>query len=58
MAVQGIEDVLQQLQATAGLARNQTGEAPPLAGGFAGELKAALGCISAVSNAARAGRAV
>lgn len=54
MAIQGIEGVLQQLQATASLARNQASKMPPLAGGFAGELKAALGRISAVSNAARA----
>ncbi|MGV7092856.1 flagellar hook-basal body complex protein FliE [Siccibacter turicensis] len=52
MAIQGIEGVLQQLQATAGVARNVAPEAQP-AVSFAGELQAALGRISEASTTAR-----
>lgn len=52
MSVQGIEGVLQQLQATAGLARNHAPQAQP-AVSFAGELQSALGRISDASTVAR-----
>ncbi|CAE1147216.1 flagellar hook-basal body complex protein FliE [Serratia sp. JUb9] len=53
MAIQGIEGVLQQLQATA-LQAGGSGAAQPAKGvSFAGELKAALGKISDNQQAAR-----
>lgn len=55
MAIQGIEGVLQQLQATALGARNETMQTQsPQGASFAGELQAALGRISDTQNAARA----
>lgn len=54
MAVQGIEGVLQQLQATATLASNggvQSSEQSEVS--FAGELRAALGRINEVQQSAR-----
>ncbi|AJZ90011.1 Flagellar hook-basal body complex protein FliE [Beauveria bassiana D1-5] len=54
MAIQGIEGVLQQLQATALSATNPAASAtsaPTVS--FAGELQAALGRISETSNTAR-----
>lgn len=52
MAIQGIEGVIQQLQATALSAGNQAQSAEPKVS-FAGELQAALGRISDTQNAAR-----
>ncbi|HEI8866145.1 TPA: flagellar hook-basal body complex protein FliE [Serratia odorifera] len=53
MAIQGIEGVLQQLQATA-LQASGTTNAPAAQGvGFAGELKAAIGKISGIQQTAR-----
>ncbi|ALB55442.1 MULTISPECIES: flagellar hook-basal body complex protein FliE [Cronobacter] len=52
MAIQGIEGVLQQMQATMQVARNNAVETPPSVS-FAGELQAALGRISDTQNAAR-----
>lgn len=52
MAIQGIEGVLQQLQATALTARNEATQGPQGVS-FAGELQAALGRISETQNAAR-----
>lgn len=53
MAIQGIEGVLQQLQATALQAGSLT-QAKPLQGvSFASELKAAIGKISDTQQAAR-----
>ena len=55
MAIQGIEGVLSQLQATAMTARNQS-VADQLPGvSFAGQLHAALDRISDKQNAARTG---
>lgn len=55
MAIQGIEGVLQQLQATAMSARSAEADTSAQANGasFAGELKAALGRISDTQNTAR-----
>ncbi len=50
MAIQGIEGVLQQMQATMQVARNNAVETPPSVS-FAGELQAALGRISDTQNA-------
>ncbi|CAI0750245.1 flagellar hook-basal body complex protein FliE [Serratia entomophila] len=53
MAIQGIEGVLQQLQAAA-IQAGQTGQAPTAPGvSFASELKAAIGKISDTQQAAR-----
>ena len=52
MAIQGIEGVLQQMQATMQVARNNAVETPRSVS-FAGELQAALGRISDTQNAAR-----
>ncbi len=52
MAIQGIESVVSQLQATAGIARNQSVESEPTIS-FAGQLHAALDRISDTQNAAR-----
>ncbi|ELQ6148225.1 flagellar hook-basal body complex protein FliE [Cronobacter turicensis] len=52
MAIQGIEGVLQQMQATMQVARNNAVETPPSVS-FSGELQAALGRISDTQNAAR-----
>ncbi|KDE33325.1 flagellar hook-basal body protein FliE [Kosakonia radicincitans UMEnt01/12] len=52
MAIQGIESVISQLQATAGVARNQSVESEPTIS-FAGQLHAALDRISDTQNAAR-----
>ncbi|AGN84670.1 MULTISPECIES: flagellar hook-basal body complex protein FliE [Enterobacteriaceae] len=52
MAIQGIESVVSQLQATAGIARNQSVESEPSIS-FAGQLHAALDRISDTQNAAR-----
>ncbi len=52
MAIQGIESVVSQLQATAGVARNQSIESEPSIS-FAGQLHAALDRISDTQNAAR-----
>ncbi len=56
MAIQGIESVLQQLQATAIAAENKNVDTTAQNGGvsFAGELKSALDRISDTQNAARA----
>ena len=54
MAIQGIEGVLQQLQATALSATNPAASAAAPTVSFAGELQAALGRISETSNTARA----
>jgi len=53
MSIQGIEGVVQQLQATMLSARNTPVQQQP-AVSFAGELQAALGRISDTQNAARA----
>ncbi|MEN3753923.1 flagellar hook-basal body complex protein FliE [Mangrovibacter yixingensis] len=55
MAIQGIESVLQQLQATAIAAGNKEVDTTAQNGGvsFAGELKSALDRISDTQNAAR-----
>ncbi|AST69840.1 MULTISPECIES: flagellar hook-basal body complex protein FliE [Kosakonia] len=52
MAIQGIESVVSQLQATAGVARAQSVESEPSIS-FAGQLHAALDRISDTQNAAR-----
>ncbi|WP_039058461.1 flagellar hook-basal body complex protein FliE [Enterobacter sp. Bisph1] len=52
MAIQGIESVVSQLQATAGIARNQSIESEPSIS-FAGQLHAALDRISDTQNSAR-----
>lgn len=52
MAIQGIEGVLQQLQATALSAGNPVQNSEPKVS-FAGELQAALGRISETQTAAR-----
>lgn len=52
MSVQGIEGVLSQLQATAGMAKNQSADVQPTVS-FAGQLHAALDRISDTQNAAR-----
>ncbi|MBS1207518.1 MAG: fliE [Proteobacteria bacterium] len=52
MAIQGIESVISQLQATAGVARNQSVESEPTIS-FAGQLHAALDRISDTQNSAR-----
>ncbi|SFU07035.1 flagellar hook-basal body complex protein FliE [Kosakonia arachidis] len=52
MAIQGIESVISQLQATAGVARNQSVESEPTIS-FAGQLHAALDRISDTQNVAR-----
>jgi len=52
MAIQGIEGVIQQLQATALSAGNQVQNNDPKVS-FAGELQSALGRISDTQNAAR-----
>ena len=55
MAIQGIEGVLSQLQATASAARNQSVDAGAGTGvSFAGQLHAALDRISEKQGAARA----
>lgn len=55
MAIQGIEGVLSQLQATASVARNQSVDAGAGSGvSFAGQLHAALDRISEKQGAARA----
>ena len=57
MAIQGIEGVLSQLQATASVARNQSVDAGAGMGqgvSFAGQLHAALDRISEKQTAARA----
>lgn len=56
MAIQGIEGVLSQLQATASVARSQSADASGMGTGvsFAGQLHAALDRISEKQNAARA----
>ncbi|ROP62554.1 flagellar hook-basal body complex protein FliE [Enterobacter sp. BIGb0383] len=55
MAIQGIEGVLSQLQATASVARNQSVGAGADSGvSFAGQLHAALDRISEKQGAARA----
>ena len=53
MAIQGIEGVLSQLQATAMTARNQSVADQPPGVSFAGQLHAALDRISDKQNAAR-----
>ena len=53
MAIQGIEGVLSQLQATASVARNQSAETATGVS-FAGQLNAALDRISEKQTAARA----
>lgn len=52
MSIQGIEGVINQLQATAGVAKNQSVGAESTVS-FAGQLHAALDRISATQNAAR-----
>ena len=53
MAIQGIEGVLSQLQATAMTARNQSVTDQPQGISFAGQLHAALDRISDVQTASR-----
>ena len=53
MATTGIEGVLAQMQATAGIARSQQVEAQPTIS-FAGQLTAALDRISDTQNSAKA----
>lgn len=53
MAIQGIEGVLQQLQATALQAGGATAAQPAQGASFAAELKAAIGKISDNQQAAR-----
>lgn len=53
MSIQGMESVLQQLQATAMLARSSTQPQPQASVDFAGELHAALDRISETQQAAR-----
>lgn len=52
MAIQGIEGVLSQLQATASMARNQSVDTQPTIS-FAGQLYAALDRVSEVQTSAR-----
>ena len=52
MAIQGIEGVLSQLQATASMARNQSVDTQPMIS-FAGQLHAALDRVSEVQTSAR-----
>lgn len=52
MAIQGIEGVLSQMQATASMARNQSAEVQPTIS-FAGQLHAALDRISDTQTTAR-----
>ena len=52
MAIQGIEGVLSQLQATASMARNQSVDTQPTIS-FAGQLHAALDRISDTQTSAR-----
>jgi len=52
MAIQGIEGVLSQLQATASLARNQSVDTQPTIS-FAGQLHAALDRVSETQTSAR-----
>jgi len=52
MSIQGIEGVISQLQATAGVAKNQSVDAESTVS-FAGQLHAALDRISDTQNAAR-----
>lgn len=52
MAIQGIESVVSQLQATAGIAKNQSVDSVQTVS-FAGQLHAALDRISDTQNAAR-----
>lgn len=52
MSVQGIEGVISQLQATAGIAKNQSMQSEPTVS-FAGQLHAALDRISDTQNVAR-----
>ena len=53
MAIQGIEGVLSQLQATAAMARNQSVDTQPNIS-FAGQLHAALDRVSDTQNSAKA----
>lgn len=53
MALQGIEGVLQQMQAAALQAGNNPQSNPAMDAGFANELKAAIGKISETQQAAR-----
>ncbi|PLR37275.1 flagellar hook-basal body complex protein FliE [Chimaeribacter californicus] len=54
MSIQGIQSVLQQMQATALQAAGPAATAQPLQhAGFASELKAAVGKISDIQNSAR-----
>lgn len=53
MAIQGIEGVLSQLQATAAMARNQSVDTQPSIS-FAGQLHAALDRVSDMQNSAKA----
>ena len=52
MAIQGIEGVLSQLQATASMARNHSVDTQPTIS-FAGQLHAALDRVSEVQTSAR-----
>ncbi|MGL5965908.1 MAG: flagellar hook-basal body complex protein FliE [Kluyvera sp.] len=52
MAIQGIEGVLSQLQATASMARNQSVDTQPTIS-FAGQLHAALDRVSEAQTSAR-----
>ncbi|WP_052283526.1 flagellar hook-basal body complex protein FliE [Kluyvera genomosp. 1] len=52
MAIQGIEGVLSQLQATASMARNQSVDTQPTIS-FAGQLHAALDRVSEIQTSAR-----
>ena len=52
MAIQGIEGVLSQLQATASMARNQSVDTQPTIS-FAGQLHAALDRVSETQTSAR-----
>ncbi|ASG63194.1 TPA: flagellar hook-basal body complex protein FliE [Kluyvera ascorbata] len=53
MAIQGIEGVLSQMQATASMARSQSVDTQPTIS-FAGQLHAALDRISDTQNSAKA----
>ena len=53
MAIQGIEGVLSQMQATAAMARNQSVDVQPDIS-FAGQLTAALDRVSNAQNSAKA----
>ena len=52
MAIQGIEGVLSQMQATASMARNQSADTQPTIS-FAGQLHAALDRVSEIQTSAR-----